>query len=168
MKDNKIKNDKYTERQIEIAKFELNNLNRLNEDLSEVVQAMAKAYARFGQMPTSIVMLSEDDFNAVDDLCIDIKNKFDYSTAYLSALISDIDEYYKPSDYYEHKKAISSEAIDNDIKRFIAEEVDDVEVRRSGLFDDVEYGYIVNTDLYELGKKIGRDKDCIKSFKRIK
>lgn len=160
--------EEYNDRQVEIAKYELNNLRRLNDDLSEVVQAIMKSYARFGEMPTPIRMLSQEDFNAVEDLCIEIQNKFDYATTYLYDLISDVDDYYKPYDYQQHKKTISAESLDLNLKKFIAEEVDDVEVCKGGLNDEVEYGFIKNNDLSELSDTIGRSYNCIKTFKSIK
>lgn len=163
VKENLMK--EYNDRQFEIAKYELDNLRRLNDDLSEVVIALARAYARFGEMPTTIRMLSQEDFNAVEDLCIEIQNKCDYSSTYLYDLISDVDDYYKPFDYQQHKKISSAESLDLKLKKFVAEEIDDVEVCKC---DDEEYSFIKNKDLSDLSDKIGRQYHCTKTFKSIK
>lgn len=166
VKEMLIDND-YNDRQVEIAKYELNNLKRLNQDLIAVNEAIMKAYSSFGEMPTSIKMLSQDDFNAVEDLCIEINNRLDYAKTYLNDIVEDINEYYKPYEYKQHKEATSSEAIDKQLRKFVADNVEDVEVCASGINNEVEHGFIKNKDLDDLKEAISRPYHCTKNFRSI-
>ena len=154
----------YNDRQIPIVEYQKENLKQLNEDLIEVNEAVMKAYSRFSEMTHSITMLKQSDFDEVEDLCIEAKNRIDYAKTYLLDIASDINDFYKPYEYKQHKEAKTSEAIDNELRKFVADNVEEVEVCASGINDEVKYGYIKNKDLDDLKEA---NSTPIKTFKSI-
>lgn len=156
--------EEYNDRQKPIVEHQLNNLKQLNEDLIAVNEAVMIAYSRFSEMTHSILMLKQDDFIEVEDLCIEAKARLDYAKTYLSDIASDINDYYKPYDYKANKEAKTSEAVDIELRKFVADNVEDVEVCASGINNEIKYGYIKNKDLDDL--KVANSTP-IKTFKSI-
>lgn len=165
--ENRISNE-YNEKQAKIVNFKLNNLMKLNANLVDVCNASAIAYANFGEMPTTIEMLNQEDYNAIKNLCIQINLLIEKSISFLNDMHSDIDDYFKPFDYQRHIESKMSESINDAIRKFVADNVPAVDVPKDKLPNGSEYSYIINKDLYELQEELQTNFKCAKSFKTIK
>lgn len=168
MKVNENLVDEYNERQKAVVEFTKKNLEDLLIGLNGLSQEMVRIYANFSAFPSPITILNQEDFDEVEMLCIEIQARIDVLKTYGIDIGSDVNDFYKPYDYKEQKKAIVEENLDLNLRKFVDEEVDSVEVSEDS-FEGKKYGHIIDAKAEELRKRFNPaiDISTIKLFKKI-